>query len=1219
MNLSKSLFFFNFSYKNLLFFIVIALNFQKISSQDFQAFTPNILEEDSDLLEVKDYENVGFIVTKKNLYSRLNMKSPNTFSSEFPSNSVFATYDESYLLTACTTNSLFGFLNVSSLVEETIYEYSDLGVQSNRYTCSISYLYPNVFVVHSKPTSAIILTIIRIKLKMLTNGLYIDGSSQNFTKEINLVTSKNFKYISCEAIFSVDSNDIYVLICGHILHNEYTGKTLYVASSFFINPTNEFNENVQIFESEHSITYNIKLKRINDTYIRYIVGTNSFEIYLKKVGSNYAIKVVSEELRNQYLYSFHSTKELFDYDNQYIFHAALNEEINTNYNLYVTNSMSNNNLISIAIDKSLKKVSGFYHLETDQFVYIYQYSNTIEYIILQYKCFLNAWHIDNNNSIVCYDNQNYCQSNQYYYHIDTRQCKLSNCNDGYYRFNFECYKDNCPPNTQELSSGENICESTLDYVYIDLYYKSICDNNPNFEYPFRYENSKIFLRTCEDSEYFFNVKTYTKTDIQECVSIKQDCIDNGYKIFNYLCFKTCQENTEPDGDNCICKYHYYINNELLYCLSQEERCVDTEYPISSNTNECFMSKISCISKGNKFFNNICQINSCPENTYEKNNDGDCFCLYSYYYNNDTNTYICLGNNETCESRGYMYNILEECFTSLDECKTRGKKIFNNKCYNSCPENTIISENDISSCICRNYYFYFVEQDLYDCFSNDKICITANNEYQYTNIETKECFKSINDCLQKGGDNTKCIYYDVCDPSKDYLFNNECYKNNCPIGTMIDPSNPSSKNCICVESSEIDPITGKIICIQEIPDQHITDKDHCPYIYNGQCIMKCPEYTCLNPNLKELINCVDVTDNIKVYNNICIEGINEMITKIIINDNYTNIKPIQTPSGISINAYPSEISEDIYIENFPKLTYVELGNCKNKLIAQYHLPIDTELYILGIDTPNLYGNSSINIFNYEIYLKNGTQLKDLSACNETKIIKSSNIIDLEIIKYDKALKFSKEGYDIYDRSNKFYVDNCASANDNGNDITLEDRLTYYYPNVSICNEGCNYNSIDFDSKRFICQCNVYLNEDNFTNSKNGDENKVEDETYLEYFLSLINYKIVKCYQLFYDFKNFYYNGGLYIGTFIFTTNFILIFIFCIKTVNSIKIDLFKNMPTKEKLKEIIRANLKQRKNNNSKDIINYSAPQKTNRNIQNNAPLQSKLTGLLRKIIKKQNL
>ena len=316
MNLSKSLFFFNFSYKNLLFFIVIALNFQKISSQDFQAFTPNILEENSDLLEVKDYENVGFIVTKKNLYSRLNMKSPNTFSSEFPSNSVFATYDESYLLTACTTNSLFGYLNVSSLVEETIYEYSDLGLQSNRYTCSISYLYPNVFVVHSKPTrSTIILTVIRIKLKMLTNGLYIDGSSQNFTKEINLVTSKNFKYISCEAIFSVDSNDIYVLICGHILHNEYTGKTLYVASSFFINPTNEFNENVQIFESQDSITYNIKLKRINDTYIRYIVWTNSFEIYLKKVGSNYAIKVVSEELRNQYLYSFHSTKELFDYDN----------------------------------------------------------------------------------------------------------------------------------------------------------------------------------------------------------------------------------------------------------------------------------------------------------------------------------------------------------------------------------------------------------------------------------------------------------------------------------------------------------------------------------------------------------------------------------------------------------------------------------------------------------------------------------------------------------------------------------------------------------------------------------------------------------------------------------------------------------------------------------------------------------------------------------------
>ena len=87
--------------------------------------------------------------------------------------------------------------------------------------------------------------------------------------------------------------------------------------------------------------------------------------------------------------------------------------------------MSNNNLITIAINKTLEKVAGFYDESSEKFIYIYQYSGTIEYFHLQYKCFSNAWHIDSSdNSIICYDNKLYCQSNQYYYHTNTRECVL---------------------------------------------------------------------------------------------------------------------------------------------------------------------------------------------------------------------------------------------------------------------------------------------------------------------------------------------------------------------------------------------------------------------------------------------------------------------------------------------------------------------------------------------------------------------------------------------------------------------------------------------------------------------------------------------------------------------------------------------------------------------------------------------------------------------------
>ena len=334
---------------------------------------------------------------------------------------------------------------------------------------------------------------------------------------------------------------------------------------------------------------------------------------------------------------------------------------------------------------------------------------------------------------------------------------------------------------------------------------------------------------------------------------------------------------------------------------------------------------------------------------------------------------------------------------------------------------------------------------------------------------------------------------------------------------------------------------------------------------------------------------------KVFNNICFTGIDRIVNNFITNDNSEEIKPISTPSGTIIYGYPLNISQETLIEKNPNLTYIDLGNCKYKLIEAYNLDNETELFVLGIDSPNININSSINVFNYEIYLKNGTQLKDLTPCNETKISTSSKINNLEVIKFEKAKEFSNIGYDIYDKSNIFYTDNCAPANDNGNDITLEDRETYYYPGGKICNEGCEYASIDFDTQRFICQCNVTTNQisENKSNKTSLDKKEEDDESYFEYFLSLINYKIIKCYSLINNFENFYYNGGLYVGSIIFFIDFILIFVFCIKSISSIKIQLFKNMPTREKLIQIAKENIK-----NKNKIININNPPKKNKSVKN---------------------
>ena len=1075
-----------------------------------------------------------------------------------------------------------------------------------------------------------------------------------------------------------------------------------------------------------------------------------------------------------------------------------------------------------------------------------------------------GWHYNSTiNETICYDNKDYCLSLEYYYHTDTKECVLSGCKDGYLKMNFECYKDECPKDTKEISGKR--CDSTKNYCYINENYQTICGNSKYEEYNFKYNDTKTYLKLCNDSIYYFNVTTYLYKNIcyeycpdetskndtigrcicnyythyvneeksdyeclkktekcmdkkrynisekKECVNTKQKCFDDDYFVFNYDCLTECPYNTEAkeNDKNCLCKYNYYNESNFLTCFDEGLTCEEQNYPIKMNDGkECFKTKNECIKRGFKFYNNICY-ESCtetPTTTIEKNNDGICRCE-NFYYNN-TDILDCFDEGETCEIHSYPYTNKDtnECFSSLDECNARKLKIFNNNCYNECPLNTKQKSGN-SSCICSNY-FHKEEDGKLNCFGSDKTCATEG--YQLTNPETKECFESeeecincgykifnqecyekcppnseeksnhkcecssfytkdennifkcfssgndcasknyyfnkdtkqcfideencfnenkkifgkecldncpinsnlneegkiceclynyfnddgilncfsygqtcenkgylfssddasnkecfqsIADCISKGylyffdktcfktscpddtiplktitdislkdeiisdlhldsaisnnlcicdtevkyhgwvlkedsgtytqecqvicptdynfKESTKKCYY-LCDPKIDYVFNNICYKSGCPSGTKLDKLNPSSRACLCEDNSQVDENTGLTTCIAVYPEKYYTDRKNCPYVYNNDCYLKCPENTCLVTNVKELSKCVDIKPTMKIYNGICIEGINELVQSIDDFENDNDISTIITSSGVALSAISTDASLDILIKKNPTLTYVNLEGCKNKLLESYKLSSETKIYIVGIDMPNLSGDSSINSFNYEVYLKNGTQLKDLSPCDDTKILISSNINDLDKVYFSKAMEFYEEGYDIYNRSNIFYTDLCAPAHDNGNDITLVDRAKYYYPKVSICNDGCKYNVVDFESQRFLCDCNANLTDKVYKHddTEKIEENVEDDSSYLDYFLSLINYKILLCMNLFFEFQSFYYNAGFYISFGTLLILLILLCIFWIKGIEYIRIILYKNLPTKSMLKEILK-NKKLKNNINNK--------------------------------------
>ena len=214
---------------------------------------------------------------------------------------------------------------------------------------------------------------------------------------------------------------------------------------------------------------------------------------------------------------------------------------------------------------------------------------------------------------------------------------------------------------------------------------------------------------------------------------------------------------------------------------------------------------------------------------------------------------------------------------------------------------------------------------------------------------------------------------------------------------------------------------------------------------------------------------------------------------------------------------------------------------------------------------------------------------MSACDGKKIFISSNIKDLESVKYDKAFKFNNLGYDIYNISNEFYTDNCAPASDDGNDITLNDRIKYYYPsNITMCNEGCEYKDFDFETHRFLCECLIYINNNDYEKEMEQEEKeKVDEQSYLNYVLSLINYKILLCYNLFFQFSSFYYNIGFYISFTTLLLCIILMFLFWINGTFKIKKIFYNNIPTKSKLRELFKKQ-KEKKienlNNDKKKVI-----------------------------------
>ena len=129
--------------------LVYIIKFIQISSQGFPTIKPIILDEETTLLDIEDNENDFFRITTKHLFWGNNLDNNITFQNELPNNTVIAIYNSDQLLVACSRSYLLAGFVITEKNGYSILKYGR-GINYNESLCDISYMEPNVYIIHTQ-------------------------------------------------------------------------------------------------------------------------------------------------------------------------------------------------------------------------------------------------------------------------------------------------------------------------------------------------------------------------------------------------------------------------------------------------------------------------------------------------------------------------------------------------------------------------------------------------------------------------------------------------------------------------------------------------------------------------------------------------------------------------------------------------------------------------------------------------------------------------------------------------------------------------------------------------------------------------------------------------------------------------------------------------------------------------------------------------------------
>ena len=696
--------------------------------------------------------------------------------------------------------------------------------------------------------------------------------------------------------------------------------------------------------------------------------------------------------------------------------------------------------------------------------------------------------------------------------------------------------------------------SNYRYVYYSIKNKQTSETYHGL---FDIKTNKIMFNTNEALDMFLPYSSNSMLAIKGnlvyriCPIMNEDGTD---------CIEDCSDDTIliRDVDKNFCGTKCPNNKYLLVpdniCDSQ---CDTSIYVVDEENKKCGLCK-DMDDKPYRFIggNKCISENEIPEGAYEYNSKLKLLKCKSGYQTDPSNANSCITNcHSSCKTCSDFSSVDDDpkCLS----CNT-GYNLDNGKCIEIVitqevktptaiitSPSTIITKSlstileiipsTIKEVPPTNPFICPDEKCLTCSEASNKLglCLTCNEALGYKKVNYTIVLTNFLNCMKPENPETKKYYYNetlgeyrpcyrTCkqcsrggDAEKNYCLE-------CENGYMLRPGNNPYNNCVA--HSDFYYISNynqyKSLAIYQCPEEakyYIKDKKSCiddckkdeeyKYLYNGNCLKQCPEgtrndnYICVvNENkctLGENEIYLSEKDNLEIIPTL----VKSYVSEFYYTDNYISV---YNNNKYNIMIYKNEDC----ISQLPlKLPDVDLQNCYEKVKTKYG--INQKLIIVIVK--DLINFKTFQSFYHPL---SGFKLDADEICkNETIVVKESltSVLDKnDTTVYEAQNSLMSQGINIFDLNDPFYTDLCYDFdNPMKKDIPLSERIKILYPDVELCDEGCEIKGVNLEDMTSSCDC--FFND--LSNNNAIKENPLMETAFGEVFdmINNSNILVLKCFK------------------------------------------------------------------------------------------------------------